>query len=118
MMYQWNSQKLKDAFEQIAEVSQVEVTPPGGDVDSENLILSVNGSTDRLFIRGFHTTDYDIWQKDTSNVEVEMVELQDGQDCTGGLNSDDANVGLAYIKARQILVDDGAFVVNTLDPYF
>ena len=117
-MYQWNSAKLKDAFEQIAEVSKVEVTPPGGDVDSENLILTVNGKDDQLFIAGFHTSDFDLWQKDTADVEVEMVELTDGQCGSGGLNSSNADLGMAYIKARQILVDDGANVVESMDVYF
>lgn len=116
-MYQWKSQDLALAFEQLDEIDKVLINPPGGDVDSENLVLEIaNG--DKLFVAGFHTTDYDIWQKDTADVEVEMVELTDGQCGSGGLNSNNSDTAIAYVKARQILVDGGAEVVDQMNDYF
>jgi len=117
-MYQWNSDKLKAAFSQISGISYVTVNRPGGDVDSDNIMLDIKGTRDHLFVAGFHTTDYDIWKKDTSDVEVEMIELSDGLCSSGGLNSKNSDTARVYMEVRQFLVDDGADVVDSMSGYF
>ena len=53
-MYHWNTQKLVEAFEQIPQISSVKVNMPGGDCDTENIIMYVEGSEDeRLYCQGF-----------------------------------------------------------------
>jgi len=121
-MYHWNTQKLVEAFEQIPQISSVKVNMPGGDCDTENIIMYVEGSEDeRLYCQGFSCEDESIWDtpyEEKGDIYIEMVELTDGMDSRGGLVSENANTAMAYIAVRQILIDDGADVVNRLKDYF
>ena len=121
-MYRWNTQKLVEAFEAIPQVSSVKVDHPGGDCDTENIVLFVEESDDeRVYCCGFSCEDESIWDtpyEEKGDINIEMVELTDGMDSRGGLNSSNPNTAMAYIAARQILVDDGAHVVNRLKDYF
>jgi hypothetical protein len=94
---------------------EVVVQGQGGDCDSDNLVVKVKGCEDRLFICGFRT-DADIITPD--DCEVEMVEVKDGLDSRGGLNSDDETIGYLYVRVRKALIGAGFNVVNSLDEYF
>ena len=116
-MYQWNTKQIEEHLKQIPGVAKVTVNPPGGDVDTDNIVLTINGADDRLFIAGFEVrSDRELPNK--SDVEVEMVELTDGTDCTGGLSSDDFRVAEAFIHVRQYFVVNGAAVVDRMRDYF
>jgi hypothetical protein len=93
--------------------SDIQDTGPGGDVDTDNIMVTIpNG--ERLFIYGF---DPENDPQNQSDCDVDMVVLTDGADSRGGLNVNDPDLGQAYIKIKQYLIDKGFEVVPTLDDY-
>ena len=119
-MFRWNTKQIASDISALSLIANVEIDTPGGDVDTDNLIVEIDGSDDQLYIAGFSTEpDFcDIDWDDKSDIDVELVELSDGMDSRGGLNSSDNNTAQAYIAVRQYFVDQNASVVNTMDDYF
>jgi hypothetical protein len=113
--FRWHSPTIVSALKLIPGVKGIRNTGQGGDVDSDNLTVSIKGATDQLFISGFVQGG----EISTPNVcEVDFIELTDGLDYRGGLNSTDARVADVYIAVRQYFVNSGAFVVPTHKAYF
>lgn len=123
-MYHWNTKKLEAAFSTLPGIKSVTNDGPGGDVDTDTLVLEIEGTDDQLWVRGFTTQDYDrktmkpYELPNRHDVEIEMVEVTDGQCSSGGLNSNDETTIMAYALVRTVLAKDGADVVDTLDVYF
>ena len=118
-MKRWNTDKiielLKDDRWTISTMS------PGGDWDTRNLSLasSLPGDGDRLFILGFVFGDaetFDVEQWD--DVDIEMIEVTDGNDSRGGLNSNEPEVIEMYHEVCKRLRLEGFEVVNKMDDYF
>lgn len=119
-MYHWNSQKIEADLAAIPGISNVYNSGPGGDVDSDTLGLAVEDTGERLFVKGFLT---DVFEKgytidNPADLDVEMVELTDGQCSSGGLNSELMETAQAFILVRAYFLNHGADVVDTLDVYF
>jgi len=104
-------------MQQIPGVSKVTVNGPGGDVDTDNIVLTVDGSDEKIYIAGFEV-DSMSELPDKSDVDVSMVELTDGQCGSGGLNSGDFRTAQAFIHVRQYFVVNGADVVDSMKDYF
>jgi len=120
-MFRWNTKQIaRDIRTLSILITNVEIDTPGGDVDTDNLIVEIVGSDDQLYIAGFSTEpDFcDIDYENKSDVDVELIELTDGMDSRGGLNSSNNNTAQAYIAVRQYFVDKNADVVNTMKDYF
>ena len=94
---------------------KISTTEPGGDVDTTNLI--VDTGNDRLFICGFSTGDYNV-SETPYNAEIEMIEVSDGRDSRGGLNSSDEATCIAYGIICSRLRKAGFSVVPRLKDYF
>jgi hypothetical protein len=94
---------------------EIETTPPGGDYDTTNLVLSPKDSEESLFICGFainrNNTDKDDWTG-------KMVEVNDGHDSRGGLNSSDPSLAHAYAEVCVRLRKAGFEVVTKMEDYF
>lgn len=116
-MFKWNSAQVIGDLKQIPGIKNVTNSGPGGDVDTDNLQIEVSGSTDDLYVCGF-ITDSNNSIQNPSDCECEMVELSDGLDSRGGLNSEDFRTSQAYIKVRQYFVSKGVQVINQLKDYF
>ncbi len=114
-MFRWNTDQIADDVRMLSFVKSVTIDEPGGDVDTDNLVIEIDGSDDRLFVAGFSC---DFEPKNTSDVDVEMIQLTDGMDSRGGLNSSDGNTAQAYVAVRQYFVDQDASVVNRMKDYF
>lgn len=114
-MFRWNTDQIADDVRMLSFVKSVTIDEPGGDVDTDNLVVEIDGSEDHLFVAGF-SVDFEL--KNTSNVDVEMIELSDGMDSSGGLSSSDNNTAQAYIAVRQYFVDKNAAIVNSMKDYF
>ena len=114
-MFHWKTNEVLADLRKIPLVKDVKNTGPGGDVDTDHLRIEVRGSPDPLYVCGFNV-DGD--PKDQSNSEVEMVELTDGRDSRGGLNSDNDNTGQVWLQVRQYFRSKGIEVVDTMDDYF
>ena len=114
-MAHWNTKKMVELFSSL-DCSVVE-GPSGGDVDSENIQLTAKWAADGNFldVRGFVTRGVISTPDDC---EVEMVEVSDGHDSRGGLNTDDEPTCLLYAKVCSMLRKKGFSVVPSLDAYF
>jgi hypothetical protein len=111
--------KTKDVVELLKPLAaKVEVSEPGGDVDTENLILTAKGAKrdNHLWVCGFRLECGLI--KDPADTDVENVEVKDGQDSRGGLNTDDEATCVMYGRVCSALRKKGFSVVLTLDNYF
>jgi len=115
-MFYWHTATIVEALKRIKNVDKILVQDPGGDVDSENLIVYVKGTDDQLWVCGFITDDGVV--DPAGACDVEMIELTDGLSSSGGLNSTNANLAIAYTRIRQYFVDNGAEVVPTHKAYF
>ena len=116
-MYRWNTKQIEQDLATIPGVVTVTVNGPGGDVDTDNIVLDIDGASDKLFIAGFEVeNDRELPNK--SDIDVPMVELTDGMCGSGGLNSDDFRVAEVFIRVRQYFVVNGADVVDHMKDYF
>lgn len=114
----WNSDRIiKDLGTLIGNgVKEIVNDGPGGDVDTDNIRFIVDRrNREWLIAVGF---DQDREIKNPSKVKVPYVELSDGQDSQGGLNSDDPRMAQAYVKIRAYFRDQGFQVVNAMDDFF
>lgn len=111
----WNTEEIALMVEQLPHYGHHRVDGQGGDVDTENIIVFPNNGGQQLYLRGFaleqQITRPDDW-------DVDMVELQDGEDSRGGLNVDDPDTVALYAEIRRELRKKGFDVVPTLDAYF
>jgi hypothetical protein len=114
----WNSSKITQDLKKLLgdDIKGIINDGPGGDVDTDNLCLVVN-KRKRQWVHalGF-SQDHDI--TDPSEATVPYVELTDGQDSSGGLNSDDPKMARVYTTARAYFRRKGFVVVNTIKDYF
>lgn len=123
-MYHWNSKKLEQDLAQLPGIAAVDNQGFGGDVDTDNLVLEIDGSEDCLYIKGFTTQDYDrktmkpYELPNRHDVEIDLVEVTDGLCYSGGLNSTQPEMIRAYAEIRVYLANDGAQVVDQLKDYF
>lgn len=110
----WKTEEMVKLFEGLG--AKVEVSGPGGDCDTDNLILTAPSARDaRLYVCGF-ITDGDI--TDPSDTDVDMVEVTDGQDSRGGLNTSDGPTALLYAEVCTALRKQKFNVVPQMKDYF
>ncbi len=100
--------------DKIGKVS-IQTTSQGGDVDSTNLLVTSSASQGRFHICGF-TTNGDITMPD--DCQVEMVEVTDGKDSRGGVNSRHEPTVLLHTRICAALEAAGFSVVDSLKAYF
>lgn len=117
MMFNWHSATIVSDLLKIKNVTKIVNQGQGGDIDSDNLVIYVRGCEDKLFVNGFNTPDEDDIETPGS-CGVEMVELSDGLDSRGGLNTTDGTVAMVYMRVRQYFIDKGAIVVPTHKEYW
>lgn len=110
-MFHWNTKQIIRDLNQINLVRTIENLGPSGDVDTDNLKISINGAADKLYICGFITTGA---LTNTSDCDCEKIELNDKMDPKGGLNSDDENVATAFLKIQGYFISKGVEVVDQL----
>jgi len=85
----------------------------GGDYDTNNIVLSINAET--LFVCGFTTKTAIVNENDC---DVEYVEVSDGQDSRGGLNSRNKSFCVLYANVVSKLRKEGFEVVPNMEDYF
>jgi len=118
-MFRWNTQKIITDLKKIPLIRDIKVNGPGGDVDSENLVITVRGAPDKLLVCGFVADQADFTTSTPGDDDFEMVELADSSaDSRGGLNSDDDNVGQVWLAIRNYFRKQNIQVVDQLKDYF
>jgi hypothetical protein len=114
-MAKWNTQKVISDLSKIPTIIDITDDGPGGDVDTDNLIIEIDGANEQLWVCGFDDENDII---DSSDVDVPFIELTDGLDSRGGLNSRNPKVAKVYIDIRQYFLDLGFEVVTTHKAFF
>jgi hypothetical protein len=123
----WKTQEVKGIIEKalatasFTEWLKIEVNEIGGDHDTETIQVTWGDPDEResLFICGFHcvNTNYDNGNS-PEDMEIEMVELTDGKDSRGGLNSSNPNVCMGYGIIMSALRQAGFSVCPQMKDYF
>ena len=116
-MYHWNTKQIKSDLVQIPGILNVVVRQPGGNIDTDNLVLEISGANDNLFVCGF-ITNHNIQINNPSNVKIDLIELQDAIDWRGGFHSKDILTRKVFIKVRKYFINRRANVVASMYPYF
>ncbi len=118
-MNRWQTKEVVKLLKTISTdgIGKVTVTVdgPGGDCDSDNLVVEAKNANVSFGVCGFRT-DCDVTTP--SDLEVEMVEVTDGGDSQGGLNSHEDVDALLYARVCRTLTDAGFSVVRSLKAYF
>lgn len=113
----WVTTKIAADLSQIAGVKSTKVVGPGGDYDTQAVVVGVIGSSARFWIRGYPKNLEDCIENVT-NVEVEYIEVTDGEDSRGGLNSSNKDAAKVYVGLRQYFLQLGGDVINHHDEIF
>lgn len=113
-MARWKTDEVMAAISALGCV--VEKHPQGGDYDTSTVVATAHGAEEGNFL---HVAGFDPEHEITTpdDVDVEMVELTDGQDSRGGLNTDDAPTEELYLKIKRVLRKMGFSVVNQMKDY-
>jgi hypothetical protein len=114
----WVTAQIVNDIGAIPGIASIEIQEPGGDHDTDALYVTVVGTDTTFWVRGFDPESDYLPNRDTSLWDVPMAELTDGNDSRGGLNSDDEEAALAYVRIRKYLSGRGLEVVRSLDEYF
>ena len=123
-MKRWKTDEVKDliqmalAAEDFKTWLKINVEQPGGDHDTEGIQVTWECG-DTLFICGFHCTNthYDSGNTE-KDMEIEMVEVSDGKDSRGGLNSSDPDVCKGYGVICAAFRQAGFSVCPCMKDYF
>jgi len=123
----WKTQEVKDLIEKALEIAAfkdcvaVRVNDIGGDHDTECIQVTWGKpeKRDSLFICGFHCTNTNYDEGNSpEDMEIEMVEMTDGKDSRGGLNSSDPNLCMGYGIIMAALRQAGFSVCPQMKDYF
>jgi hypothetical protein len=109
----WQTAKVVDLLK--APGWKLNVSSPGGDYDTDVINVTSRGGKGSLDICGF---DPEHTCKNPSDAEVSMVEVTDGEDSCGGLNSKDPILCVTYGQVCFRLRQHGFKVVPNMNNYF
>jgi hypothetical protein len=108
----WKTQDILNLFSHLN--CQIATDRPGGDYDTTVVTLTPKNG-DSIFVSGFNT------ETPTTNpddMDIEMVEVSDGLDSSGGLNSSKMDTCRLYAEAFGTLRNNGFHVVKNMRDYF
>ena len=117
-MSHWKTEEIKNLIEHAVltiPVNSVTISDPGGDVDTESIIVKMDEDT--LWICGFSMVDNTL-ELDPSDMDIEAIEVSDGMSSGGGLNSENLNTSIVYAHIVSTLRRSGHSVVPTMSDYF
>ena len=115
-MARWKTDEIVAAINKLPQVTRVDTAGQGGDCDTNNLVIHIKGSGKRLFMCGF-TSQGEI--NTPNNVDVEMVELNDGGNSWGhAVDWKDLKLVLSYQAIYTHMDKIGFNVVQRLKDYF
>lgn len=116
-MFHWDTNQLLFELAQLPGVKSVVSSDPGGDYDTCRLIVSVKGVRDyNFFISGYASTEETI--PNPVVADVRWVEITDGEDSRGGLNSTNKKVIRVYGELVEFFATRGAEIINHYDEIF
>lgn len=111
MRFHWNTTDVVADIQKIEGVDKVGVQPPGGDVDSDNLVVYVGDEI--LLVSAFCYEDYEVDPHDYMFDAVEVTD-QSGQ----GLESNEEIMALVYVRVRKYFDNRDVEIVRCMKDYF
>jgi hypothetical protein len=114
--FHWNSQKIAEDLMKIPNVTKTSIEEPGGDFDTENILVEVLGG-DTIFVSAYQY-EHSNTLTNPDDVDVHYVSIEDGLDSRGGLNSRLENTAFVYFSVRQYFIKHNAVVINHYDEIF
>ena len=112
----WNSEEIISQLQKLG-YADVSNSGQGGDYDTDHICVKIPDTGQRIFICGFNTDDIPIETPD--DYDVELLEITDGLDSLGGLNSRLYKTAKAYIDIRQFFIDKYDIgIVDSMEQYF
>jgi hypothetical protein len=114
-MPNWNTEKImKDLSDLMPNAKDIQNLGQGGDYDTDNIFIKFHGTKDGLYLCGFNP---ETLCTTPENAEVDYVEVTDGKDSQGGLNSDNNDVAQAFLEVKKYLRSKKFIVVNTIQDF-
>jgi hypothetical protein len=115
-MPNWNTEKIiSELTKKISNIEKIRNMGQGGDYDTDNLSVKIKGSKDVLYLCGFTPK---VRCTTPENAEVEIIQITDGLDSRGGLNSNNENLAVAFVQIRKFFEKKGFSTANTIKEYF
>jgi hypothetical protein len=116
----WNTREMVKLIGSIPNVRSITPTPPGGDVDTERLLIRVKDTDGTLVMCGFSTEP--IFAKmpisEKNDCSIEHIMLTDGNYKNQAVSSAEPNVIDVYAECFKALRKLGYSVVHSMDDYF
>ena len=118
-MKRWKTDKIVKLLEHEDWIVKVET--PGGDWDTDNLYIRHTKArrSGALYVFGFVTGEHaPLSDTSTTDCDVEMVQVSDGEDSRGGLNSSNEYICHMYAGVVSRLRKKGFDVVPSMKDYY
>lgn len=116
MTFHWKTKDLVEAFKNLPGVGYVKTYRPGGDHDTTNIVVGHDKEGDLIHVAGYPSTEDCCTTPD--DAFCEWIEITDGLDSRGGLNSTDPDTIMVYAQLRQYFANHRVSVINHYDEIF
>lgn len=110
MAFHWKTAELVKAFKALPGIKKVEAGSPGGDYDTTNIYV------DGVHVSGYPSTEDCCTTPD--DAQCQWIEITDGGDSRGGLNSKNPKVVNAYCELRKFFSGKDVQIINHYDEIF
>jgi hypothetical protein len=113
-MSRWNTKVLKEVIEKMPGTEKVTVQQQYSEYCTDALRIKPKGSKEAIFMFGFCVKR----EPKPTDDEVEMVEMADGTDSRGGLQSSCPKLGHLFVDIKVMMKRMGFEVVDQMKDYF
>lgn len=115
MTFHWNTSVVVNSLGALPGVSKIIVTPPGGDYDSDGLVVHGKGRS-KIYVCAYDSTEE--FPGNTSDMQAQFIEINDGLDSRGGLNSKSKDMIELYAELLKFFADHDVEVIDSCDEIF
>ncbi len=112
----WKRDKIRKLLKDLD--CSVGLQDPGGDWDIVGFHITPNGSEEWITIIPFKDPESDPDEEVQDNCEIYAVEVRTNGDCTGGLQTQDEKVAIAYGRVCARLSKAGFNIIAHYDEIF
>lgn len=114
-MANWKTEKiLKDLAQVVPAFKAIKTLGQSNDYDTDNIVIEFHGTKDCLYLCGFTPK---VPCNNPDNTEVDYVEVTDDLDPQGGLNSQNEQIGQAFVLVKKYFRNEKFIVVNQMDDF-
>lgn len=114
-MFHWKTNDLVEELKKLPGVDKIKVLTQPGDYDTVRLaVYPQNCKRECFFVTGYPSTN--IVCNTPNDALCEMIEISDGLDSQGGLNSEKVEMIRLYAELRIFFRHE--YVIDSVDVYF